>query len=345
MKSAKPKGSDNKITLIDVAAVAGVSAITVSRALNQPDKVSAALREKVQKAVDALGYIPNQHASSLASARSRVIGVAIPSLSNIVFTDVLRGIYQVFDAAGYKVLMVDTHYSPMEEERMVRTLLSQSPEALIITGGDQTRACHSLLQKSRIPIVQLMELLDAPLDMNVGLSHYQAAFDMTGHLLQQGCSRIGFLGARMDPRAQQRLAGYKAALEQQGVYRKERVITTPAPSSIAMGGELLRSLLAEVSGDLDAVFCLNDDLALGALFEAQRMHIAVPGQLAICGFNDIEAAAFVNPSLTSVTVRRYEMGLAAAQMIVAALEGKPIAQKQLDMGYDIQVRQSSKRLK
>jgi hypothetical protein len=91
--------------------------------INQPEKVSESLRIQVQKAIDSLGYIPNQHASSLASSKSRVIGVAIPSLSNIVFTEVLRGIYEVMGAAGYKVLLVDTHYSPLEEEKMVRTLL------------------------------------------------------------------------------------------------------------------------------------------------------------------------------------------------------------------------------
>lgn len=341
MKPAKIKGSDNKITLVDVASVAGVSAITVSRAINQPDKVSDALREKVQKAVDMLGYIPNQHASSLASSRSRVVGVAIPSLSNIVFTDVLRGIYDVLGTAGFKVLMVDTHYSPLEEERMVRTLLSQSPEAMIITGGDQTKACQNLLHKARIPIVQLMELVDAPMDMNVGLSHWQAAYDMTAHLLNSGRSRIGFIGARMDPRAQQRLAGYKAALEQQGKYWKSFVITTPSPSSIAAGGELFRSLMASTNGVLDAVFCLNDDLALGALFEAQRMNVRVPEQLAIAGFNDIEAAAFVNPSLSSVSVRRYDMGVRAAEMIVESLEGRAPVQKIVDIGYEIKVRQSS----
>src|SRR5690606_39541322 len=117
--------------------------------INQPDKVSDLLRREVQAAIDSLCYIPNQFASSLASSKSRVIGVAIPSLSNIVFNDVLRGIYEVAGKAGYKVLLVDTHYSPLEEEKMVRTLLSQAPEAMIITGSDQSRACPQLLQKTK----------------------------------------------------------------------------------------------------------------------------------------------------------------------------------------------------
>ncbi len=343
MKTGRKRTSGKKVTLVDVAAAAGVSAITVSRVINQPEKVSESLRQQVQKAVDSLGYIPNQYASSLASAKSKVIGVAIPSLSNIVFTDVLRGIYDVMGTAGYKVLLVDTHYSPLEEEKMIRTLLSQAPEGMIITGGDQTRACQNILQKSRIPIVQIMEILPQPLDMNIGFSHYQAGYDVVKHLLDQGCARIGFIGARMDPRVQQRMQGYKMALEDAGKYWKNFIVTTPEPSSIAVGGELFKSLMANTKGVIDAVFCANDDLALGALFESQRMNIRVPGDMAICGFNDIEAAQFVNPSLTSVSAGRYEMGVKAAEMLVDTLNGKHPAKKIVDMGYQIKQRLSTTR--
>ena len=340
MKVAKP-GSEKKLTLIDVAVAAGVSAITVSRVINQPEKVSEALRQQVQKAIDMLGYIPNQHASSLASSKSKVIGVSIPSLSNVVFTDVLRGVYGVMGTAGYKVLLVDTHYSPLEEEKMIRTLLSQSPEGLIITGGDQTRTCHNLLQKSRVPVVQIMELLEEPLDMNIGFSHWQAGYDVVTHLLEEGYERIGFIAARMDPRAQQRMLGFKKALEDADKSWKNFIVTTPEPSSISVGCELFKSLVALTEGAVDAVFCVNDDLALGALFESQRMNINVPKDLAICGFNDIEASRFVNPSLTSVQVNRYEMGVKAAEMIIDRLNGKLDEPKVVDMGYQIKKRQSS----
>lgn len=343
MKNSRKRASAKKVTLVDVALAAGVSAITVSRVINQPDKVSESLRQQVQKAVDSLGYIPNQYASSLASAKSKVIGVAIPSLSNIVFTDVLRGIYDVLGLAGYKVLLVDTHYSPLEEEKMIRTLLSQAPEGMIITGGDQTKACQNMLQKSRVPIVQIMEMLEQPLDMNIGFSHFQAGYDVVTHLLQQGCSRIGFVGARMDPRVQQRMQGYKSALDDAGKLWKNFIVTTPEPSSIMVGGELFKSLMANTNGVLDAVFCANDDLALGALFESQRMNISVPRDMAICGFNDTEAATYVNPSLTSVYVGRYEMGVKAAEMLVETLNGRPLTNKIVDMGYDIKKRLSTGR--
>lgn len=329
------------ITLVDVAVKAGVSAITVSRVINKPEKVSEPLRRQVQAAIDSLGYIPNQFASSLASARSHVIGVAIPSLSNTVFNEVLRGIYDVAGKSGYKVLLVDTHYSPLEEEKMIRTLLSQAPEAMIITGGDQTRACRTMLEKACVPIVQIMELLDEPIDMNIGFSHWRAGHDVVSELLSAGYARIGFIGARMDPRVQQRMQGYQAAIERAGKSWQGLVKTTPEPSSISLGGELLKSLLADTGGALDAVFCCNDDLALGALFESQRMNIRVPNELAICGFNDIEASRYVNPSLTSVHTPRYEMGTKATEMVVQVLNGEDIADKKVDMGFEIKMRHST----
>ncbi|MDQ2077713.1 LacI family DNA-binding transcriptional regulator [Marinimicrobium sp. ABcell2] len=341
MEARKRGQSGRKATLVDVAERAKVSAITVSRVINHPDKVSDELRRRVQEAIDALGYIPNQSASSLASARSGVIGVAIPSLSNIVFNDVLRGIYDVAGASGYKVLLVDTHYSPLEEESMVRTLLSQSPEAMIITGGEQTGACQRMLKNANVPVVQMMELLENPLDMNVGFSHQKAGYSMAEQILKAGYQRVAFIGARMDQRVQQRLAGFREALEQQSRFDNKLVFTTPQPSSIALGGELFRSMMASTNGAVDAVFCCNDDLALGALFESQRMNINVPTEMGLCGFNDFEASAFVNPSLSSVYAPRYDMGVKAATMIVEVLKDEYQGEKIVDIGYEVRMRQST----
>jgi len=287
-----------------------------------------------------LRYVPSDSFNILTS---KIVGVVVPSLANVVFIDVLRGIYDVLGAAGYKVLLANSHYSGREEEKMVRTLLNQSAEAIIITGGDQTSACQSMLQVAEIPVVQIMDLVDEPLDINVGFSHRQAGYDVTRHLLEEGYAYIGFVGARTDTRIQQRLLGYKAALEEAGKYWKSFVVTTTEPSSIAVGGDLFKSLIDANHGLLDAVFCANDDLALGALYESQRMNISVPDDLAICGFNDIEAASYVNPSLTSVSVRRYEMGLKAAQMILKRLRHEPMGDLKIDIGYDIVKRASTSR--
>jgi len=193
-----------------------------------------------------------------------------------------------------------------------------------------------------VPVVQIMELIMDPLDMNIGFCHWQAGYDVAKHLMDEGYTEIGFIGARMDPRVQQRMQGYIKALQDVGKFQKNFIATTPEPSSIAVGGELFKSLLATTNGVVDAVFCANDDLALGALFESQRMNIKVPDDLALCGFNDIEASHFVNPSLTSVQVGRYEMGVRAAEMVLERLNGIMDGPKVVDTGYQIKKRQSTK---
>jgi len=272
---------------------------------------------------------------------AKLIGVAVPSLNNSVSTEVLRGICDVATSSGYRVLIVDTHYSALEEERMVRTLLAQSLDALIITGGEQTEHCRKTLEAVKVPLVQMMEILDDPIDMNVGFSHWQAGYDVAQHLMEEGYSRIGFIGAQMDIRAQHRMHGFRTALEEKGKFWKNFMLNTPDPSSVALGVELFKELVSSANDMIEAVFCANDDLALGALFESVRMGIKVPDDMAICGFNDMEASRFTTPSLTSVSVNRYEMGVKSAELVLGRLMGKLDQPKVIDVGYEIKKRGST----
>jgi LacI family gluconate utilization system Gnt-I transcriptional repressor len=309
-----------RLTLKSVAKKAGVSPITVSRVVNGFAGVRTELRKKVEAAIAELGYIPNRSASVLASSRSKLIGVLIPSLSNVVFTDVLRGIYAIAVPANYQVMLFDTHYSPLEEERSIRTLLGQSPEGLIITGGDQTSYTQAMLKAAGLPVVQIMDQIETPIDMNVGFSHYQAGAAVAKALLAKSYRKIGFIGARMDPRTCERLAGFKSILSANNCFDPKRIISNPQPSSVAMGASLFRELMALSEGDCDAVFCCNDDLAMGALHECKKMHLKVPEQFGVCGFNNIEMAAYTEPSLSSVNVNRYKMGSLAMELIFERLK-------------------------
>ncbi len=163
------------------------------------------------------------------------------------------------------------------------------------------------MRSMNCPIVQIMEIGPDPIDMIVGFSHSDAAFAAVSHLIERGYKRIGFLGARMDPRGQRRFDGYRDAMKAASLFNPRFVITTLSPSTVPLGGVLLSDLVTKAP-DIDAVFCINDDIALGALFECQRRQIAVPEQLAIVGFNDLEFMASAVPSLTSVRTNRYEMG-------------------------------------
>ncbi len=339
----------NRLTLKDVAKKAGVSPITVSRVVNGSEGVRANIREKVEAAIDELGYIPNRSASVLASSKSKLIGVLIPSLSNVVFNDVLRGIYDITVPAHYQVLLSNTHYSPIEEERAIRTLLGQSPEGLVITGGGQTDVAISMLKSSGIPIVQIMDKVDNPIDMNVGLSHYQAGAAVAQSLLDKSYTKIGFIGARMDPRTCDRLAGFKSVLAAVNCLELTRIITSPQPSSVTMGTTLFRELMATTEGDCDAVFCCNDDLVIGVLHECKKMHIKVPDSFGVFGYNDIEMAAYTEPALSSVSVNRYNMGKNAMELIFERINQKGVnssspssSSNYINTGFELVMRKSTR---
>ncbi len=330
-------------TIADVARKAGVGAITVSRALREPERVSEELRGQIQRAVDELGYMPDPNARALASARAEVFGVLVPSLTNNVFAEVVRGIYDGLSAGPFRIQIANTHYSGMEEERLLQLFLSQRPAALIVSGIDQTRAARHLLETAGCPVVQIMETGPDPVDMMVGFSHFDGGRAATQHMIDVGYRRIGFLGARMDPRSQRRLAGYRAAVEAAGLFDPRLLTTTPTPSSVSLGRELFREALAKVP-TLDAVFCNNDDLALGVLFECQRRRIPVPSKMGICGFNDLEMMAVANPSVTSVKTFRLEMGEAAIRILIDKIEGRPVPQGPIDLGFKLVARQSTQGL-
>lgn len=328
------------IRLTEVAKLAGVSPITASRFFRNPEALSVSKRERVESAARELGYVPNLAARALASQRTEVIGVLIPSLTNNVFNDVLRGIYDASEGSRYTIQFVNTRYSILQEEKLLRLFQAQKPAGLIVTGINQTEHSRELMTEMNCPIVQIMETGPDPVDMMVGFSHYDAAFTAVSHLISQGRKRIGLLGARMDPRVQRRLEGYRDALKQSSLYDPALILTTATPTAVTLGGTLLADLYAQAP-DLDAVFCINDDLALGVLFECQRRGIAVPGKLAIMGFNDMEFVASAVPALSSVRTNRYEMGRDAATMLINAIGGKRPANPVVDLGFELMVRDST----
>jgi LacI family gluconate utilization system Gnt-I transcriptional repressor len=337
---ARKRTESGKIRLTEVAKLAGVSHITASRFFRNPEALSVSKRERVESAAKELGYVPNLAARALASQRTEVIGVVIPSLTNNVFADVLRGIYDASEGSRYSVQFVNTRYSILQEEKLLRLFQAQMPAGLIVTGINQTPESRKVMEAMNCPIVQIMEIGPSPVDMMVGFSHYDATFAAISHLLERGFRRIGFLGARMDPRVQRRLEGYRDAMKAASLFDPRLIITTPVPTAVTRGGTLFADLLASAP-DIDAVFCVNDDLALGVLFECQRRHISVPEQIAIVGFNDLEFMASTVPPLTSVRTNRYEMGKSAVTMVTAAIEGDRPAEPVVDLGFELMIRQSS----
>jgi len=339
----KKTSSDYKsVTLKDVAALADVSVMTASRALRQPELVSAKMRARVSAAVETLGYAPNEAARALVSATSSTIGVLIPSISNLVFVDVLRGIYDAAEDTPYQVQIANTRYRDSKEQELLKVFAAQRPAGLIVTGVDQSPATRAILSGLGCPVVQIMDVGADPVDMMIGFDHRRAAHAATRHLVEQGYRRIGFIGARMDPRSQKRLDGYIDALTEAVLFDDGLILTSPQPTSVAQGSRMFGEFLA-MAPDADAVFCNNDDMALGALFECQRRHIRVPGQFGIMGYNNIEYAAASAPSLSSVKTPCYEMGQGAVQMIAAAARGQRPDPAVVDLGFQLMPRESTDR--
>lgn len=339
---AKSRRASGRPTLSDVADLAGVGSITVSRALREPSRVSPELRERIDAAVKKLGYVLNPNARALASVRSDVIGVLIPSMTNNVFADVVRGIHDGLGGSHMQIQFGNTHYSNDEEERLLTVFLSQHPSALIVSGIDQSPAARRLLENAGCPVVQIMEVGDDPVDMMIGFSHFDGGKAVTRHLVETGRRRIAFLGARMDPRSSRRLAGYSKAMAEAGHFDEALVTTTLKPSSVTMGSELFDEALRRAP-DLDGVVCNNDDLALGVLFECHRASIKVPETIGIAGFNDLDMMQVAFPSITSIRTYRYEIGRRAVAMVRARISGGAVDEPVVDLGFELCIRESTAR--
>jgi LacI family transcriptional regulator, gluconate utilization system Gnt-I transcriptional repressor len=340
MPPKRPSRSTGRVTLADVANAADVSAITVSRALRGSPSVKPEVAARVAAAAQALGYVPDPAARALASQRSRVIAVLVPSLSNSVFVDLLEAVHEVMMPAGFDVLIGNTHYQREHEERLLQSYLAHRPAGVMVTGFDRTEAARRALTQSGVPAIHLMEISAAPGVYSVGLAQEMAGETVVQHLLERGRKRIAFVAAQLDPLTMQRAEGYRAALRRAGRYDAALELLHPERSSIGMGATLIRELLAR-HADVDAVFLCNDDLAQGALAELLRMGIRVPDQLAIVGFNDLAGAGHTVPRLTTIRTDRERIGREAALMLLKLIRGEAVAPAMVDVGYELVVRESS----
>ena len=355
--NSRPKHhrSTGRITLNDVAQAAGVSPSTVSRALRGERAVDPDLVQRVLAVSEKLGYVPDPAARALASQRSDHVTILIPMLTNALFVDLLEAAQRSLRAAGFQTLMGVTHYNTSEEEQLLREQLHHRPAGMLITGLDHSPSTQKLMARSKVPCVHLMDLHeelgpissgDAERDAMpngpycVGFRQIDAGEAMTNHLLAKGKKRIVFAAAQLDPRVMQRLQGWRKALKARQMYDPTLEWLNPAPSSLALGGLMLEQIMKQ-NAAVDAIFFCNDDLAQGALLAAMRLGISVPQQVAIAGFNDLTGSDQMWPPLTTVRTPRAQVGEAAAQMLLQLIHGETPEHPQLDLGFEIVVRQST----
>jgi len=339
--SRRDRATTSRSRMADVARLAGVSTATVSRALRQPDMVSPTVRSRIEDAIERLSYRRNLVAGALASARTMTVGVIIPSIINSFFAATVEALEEGLAGSGYQLMLGNTGYSAALEQQLVSSFLAWSPAAMVVTGRRHEAETVRGLLASHIPVFEMWELSDHPIDTIVGFSHRAVGALVVRHFAARGARRLGFIGAYMqhDYRTADRGAGFVEAALQAGFAAPLEACLEDRAS--AMGGA--RGLAELIARDtkVDAVFCSNDIIALGALFEAGRQGLRVPEQLKICGFGDLEFTGASAPALTTVRPPRREIGLKIAQLLRERLDGTAARGGSFDLGVALVPRGST----
>jgi LacI family gluconate utilization system Gnt-I transcriptional repressor len=336
--------------MADVAARLGVSKMTVSRALNRGPgegrSASEALREQIVSACDEMGYVIDQTARTFSSKRSGFVAVVIPSLNNSNFSDTTQGVTAALSGSGLQLLLGHSDYRIETEEQLVRAMLTRRPEGVILTGGSHTPVTRTMLRASAIPVVETWDLPSDAIDHVVGFSNAEACAEMVKALYRRGYRRIGFIGgtSNRDTRGADRRRGYGEALAELGLDSGRVISFGQPPISMAQGAQAIVQLVAQWP-DVDAVVCVSDLCAFGALTECQRRGWSVPGRIAIAGFGDFEVSRSCHPRITTVAVDCDGIGRAAGELllraIAAARSGQRLPAETVLMAVRVDERESS----
>ena len=327
------------LTVHDIARLAGVSAMTVSRALNHPDKVSPAMRAKVQAVVQQTGFVPNGMAGGLRSSKAKLVAAVLPTLVGPVFQETTRALNAALDARGYQLMIGQSGYDVSREDSLLDAIIRRRPDGIVLTGIMHTPAGRRQLLASGIPVVETWDLTPTPIDMLVGFSNEEIGTSVCTWLHQRGYRRPALISGQ-DERAQRRNASFLRQARALGMDADIPVCLTPAPTTLGAGRATLARLL-DRPGGVDAVFCSSDMLALGVMMEAQARGLRVPGQLGVVGLGDLEFATDLEPALTTVRIDGTRIGETAAQYIVDRAEGRTVEHPILDIGFSIIERQSA----
>lgn len=322
------KETKRRPTLMDVARLAGVSLGSASRVLSVPNQVKPGTLEKVQRAINQLGYIRDGSARALASRCTHTIGAIYPTLNNPIFARSTHSMQQTLWERGYQLMIASHEYHIEDEPAVIRATLERGIDGLIMVGTDHSEEVFSLLHQARLPYVLTWSTDDSSYPHCVGISNFQASFDLGRVLLEYGHQRIASCGG--DPskneRARGRRNGLLAAMAERGLdmpsYWK-----VEAAFSYQGGRDGFRRLWSLPDKPTAIVFG-TDLQAIGALHEARQMGLRVPEDVSIIGIDGIEEGSFMQPSLASIELPAHEIGRLAAQRMIDLIEGRELAPAQ-----------------
>lgn len=310
----------------DVAGLARVSKMTVSRALARPDSVSAETRERVMRAIKELDYVPDRVAGALSSRKTGFVGLILPTLTNANFAGTAQGLADSLREENCQLLISYTLYDVEEEERQIRALLTRRPDAIVILGTNHTPATIEILRRAHIPVVEIWDLPDEAIGHVVGFSNWEAGYRAAQHLISLGHLKIGAIGhdadtAILDARGENRLRGFTAALRDAGLSDEHIVRTMLAPASFEQGSSGL-GLMLRRTPDIEAIFAVADVPAFGALMECHRRRIRVPEDISLLGFGDFDLSRQCVPSLSTIRCDVTEIGRRTGEVLLPFLRGE-----------------------
>lgn len=317
-----PPNRRGKPNLEDIARATGVSKMTVSRVLRGGTGFSDETRDRVIGMAQRLGYVPNRLAAAFgADQASTLVGMCVPRLTSGLFGHVLDGVDRALSRLGYQVMIGANNHCAVEEEAWVRQIVSWRPAGVILSGRSHTSGTVDLLRNAGAPVVEIWDLTTSPIDMSVGFSHFDCGVEVGQFLVRKGRRRAGYVGAlsRSDVMGRARLEGFEAALARAGQPLADREELLDSPGFYP-GFYGLETLLAR-RPDLDVVYFHNDEMAIGGLAYCQSRGIRVPEDLGIVGWGGMEAASVLPRRLTTTVVPTTAIGKAAAEALVARLNG------------------------
>jgi LacI family gluconate utilization system Gnt-I transcriptional repressor len=332
-----------KLRLTDIAKLAGVAPITVSRVINTPDSVSPETLRRVRQVIDRAGYVPNLLAGGLASARSRLVAGIFPTMSSPVFQETVEALTSTLATAGYQLMLGQSGYADSREDALLEAIVARRPDGIVLTGILRSVAARMRLLASGIPVVETWDLTPTPVDMVVGFSHEKIGAAVADYFHSSGRRSLAVVTAA-DERARLRAKGLVDAATRlrigYGPGTELPIFVAPAPGTLGSGRRGLADLL-ERQPNVDAIFCSSDMLALGVMTEAQARGIPIPDRIAVVGYGDLNFAADALPPLTSVRVNGAIIGETAARWIIERARGGSVAQRVVDVGFSIVKRESA----
>jgi LacI family transcriptional regulator/LacI family repressor for deo operon, udp, cdd, tsx, nupC, and nupG len=316
------------VTIKDIARAAGVSHTTVSRALKGNPAISTETTVRVQQLAQEMGYTPSAVAQSLLTNRTQTIGVVVTTIADPFVAEVVEGIESIAQTANYSVFLAMSHNNPDQELNVVETLHRRRVDAIIITSSRVGSLYSARLEQIKIPIVLVNNQAAGEYLHSIAADDISGARDAVEHLINLGHRKIGYVGGVNRPRSnKRRLIGYQAALRAAGIEPDPALVKLVDADTDLQRGQSGVNLYLEAG--VTALFCYNDVVAIGAIMACRNQRIAVPEQLSVVGFDNIEAATYVSPALTTVSQPRFLMGRRAMEMTLALLDDREAADQSM----------------